>query len=142
MKILTWNIEGLQKYTDDVELKNYLQTFDIVSLVETWGNHVGEFSNFLSSFTTYEYVRIRKPGSGRNSGGVCVFVKDWILKANLIERIFPELGGCVVLHFKSSLFLDMQDTVMYIAYVSPQEMTIYNNSNEKKWNCFIREQYS
>ena len=57
-------------------------------MVETWGNHVGEFSNFLSSFTTYEYVRKRKPGSGRNSGGVCVFVKDWILKANLIERIF------------------------------------------------------
>ena len=35
VKILTWNIEGLQKYTDDVELKKYLQTFDIISMVET-----------------------------------------------------------------------------------------------------------
>ena len=78
MQILTWNIEGLQKYDNDIELKKYLQSFDIISLVETWGNFVGEFSNFLSSFTTFEFVRKRKPGSGRNSGGVCVFVKDWL----------------------------------------------------------------
>ena len=65
---------------------------------------MGEFSNFLSSFTTYEYVRIRKPGSGRNSGGVCVFVKDWILNANLIERIFPDSGDCVVLDPIVSIF--------------------------------------
>ena len=57
--------------------------------------------------------------------------QDFILKANLIERIFPDLGDCVVLHFKSSFFLDIQDTVMYFAYVSPQGVTIYNNSNEK-----------
>ena len=84
MNILTWNIEGLQKYYNDVDLKNYLHTFDIISFFETWGNFVGEFSNFLLSFTAYESVRKKKPGSGRNSGGVCVFVKDWLMKANLI----------------------------------------------------------
>ena len=49
----------------------------------------------------------------------------------MIERIYPDLGDCVVLHFKSSFFLDMQDRVIYFAYVSPQGSTIYNNSNEK-----------
>ena len=92
---------------------NYLRSFDIISLVETWGNFEGEFSNFLSSYTTFENVRVKKPGSGRNSGGVCAFVKDWLMRANLIERIFPEMKDCVVLHFKSSEFLNTQDTVLY-----------------------------
>ena len=74
----------------------YLQSFDIISLVETWGNFVGEFSDFLPSFTAFEFVRKRKPGSGRNSGGICVFVKDWLMKANLVERIFPKFSDCVV----------------------------------------------
>ena len=130
MHILTWNIEGLKKYDNDVDLKKYLQSFDIISLVETWGDFVGEFSNFLPSFTAFEFVRKRKPGSGRNSGGVCVFVKDWLMKANLVERIFPKFSDCVVLHFKSSGFLNMQDTVLYFAYVSPQGSTVYNNLTE------------
>ena len=91
---------------------NYLQSFDIISLVETWGNFEGEFSNFLFYFSTFENVRMRKPGSGRNSGGVCVFVKDWLMRANLIERIFSEMKDCVVLQFKSSESLNMQDTVL------------------------------
>ena len=130
MNILTWNIEGLQKYYNDVDLKNYLHTFDIISFFETWGNFVGEFSNFLPSFTAYESVRKKKPGSGRNSGGVCVFVKDWLMKANLVQRIFPEFNDCIVLHFKSSRFLNMQNTIMYFAYVSPQGSTIYKTLNE------------
>ena len=73
---------------------------------------------------------MRKPGSGRNSGGVCVFFKDWLMRANLIERIVPEMKDCVVLHFKSSEFLNMQDTVLYFAYVSPQGSTNYDNLSE------------
>ena len=85
---------------------------------------------FLSGYSVFENVRKRMPGSGRNSGGVCVFIKDWLMKANLIERIFPEFQDCIIFNFKSSMFFNMQDTVMYFAYVSPQGSPIYNNLNE------------
>lgn len=130
INILTWNIEGLQKYNDDLDMKTILQSFDIISLIETLSNFIGEFSNFLHSYTAFEFVRKRKPGSGRNSGRVCVFVKDWLMRANLIERIFPKLRDSVVLLFKSSCFLNMQDTVLYFAYVSPQGSTVYNDLTE------------
>ena len=52
------------------------------------------------------------------------------MKANLVERIFPEFNVCVVLHFKPSRFLNMQDTVTYFAYVSPQGSTIDKTLNE------------
>ena len=130
VNVITWNIEGLRKYHGDVDFKNYLQKFDIISLVETFGNFVGEFNGFLSGYSVFENVRKRMPSSGRNSGGVCVFIKDWLMKANLIERIFPEFQDCIIFNFKSSMFLNMQDTIMYFAYVSPQGSSIYNNLNE------------
>ena len=52
------------------------------------------------------------------------------MKANLVQCIFPEFNDCIVLHFKSSRFLNTQDTIMYFAYVSPQGSTIYITLNE------------
>ena len=103
---------------------------------------MGEFSNFLPSFTAYESVRKKKPGSGRNSGGVCVFVKDWLMKANLVERIVPEFNDYVALHFKSSRFLNMQDTIMYFAYVSLQESTIYKTLIENNGIVLLKSNIS
>ena len=59
------------------------------------------------------------------------------MKANLMERIFPEFQDCIIFNFKSSMFLNMQDNIMYFAYVSPQGSTIYNNLNENNGNVLL-----
>ena len=57
--VITWNIEGLRKYHGDVDFKNYLQKFDIISLVETFGNFVGEFNGFYLGIL---YLRMLEKG--------------------------------------------------------------------------------
>lgn len=99
VNILTWNIEGLHKYQDNMDLKLYFMKFDIVALCETWCNFAGEFDNFLSSYISFDCVRKKKPGAGRNSGGICVFVNEWLVQKNVVKRIFPNFDDCVVFLF-------------------------------------------
>ena len=126
VNILSWNIEGLLKYQDNVELKQYFLKFDIVSFCET----SGESDNFLSSYTLFDCIRKKSTGSGRNSGGICVFVKECLIRNNLVMRIFPNFSECVVLHFKGSTFHRVQDVILYFAYASPLGSRIYNNLPE------------
>ena len=130
VNILTWNIEGLHKYQDNTDLKNYFMKFDIVALCETWGNFVGDFDNFLRSYLSFDCVRKKKTGAGRNIGGICVFVKGWLTRKNVVKRIFPNFNDCVVLLFKGSIFQSMQDIILYFVYVSPQGSRIYDNLAE------------
>ena len=52
--ILTWNIEGLKKYTHDVSLKGYFEQFDIIGLLESWSNFQGESDSFLQDYTCFD----------------------------------------------------------------------------------------
>ena len=60
VNVITRNIEGLRKHQGDVDFKNYLQTFDIISLVETFGNFVRESNGFYLGIL---YLRMLEKGS-------------------------------------------------------------------------------
>ena len=113
-----------------MDLKNYFMKFDIVALCETWGNFADDFDNFLSSYSSFDCVRKKSTSTGRNSGGLCVFVKEWLTQQNVVKRIFPNFKDCVVLLFKGSIFQSIKDIILYFAYVSPQGSRIYDNLPE------------
>ena len=52
-----WNIAGLNKYRNGNPVINYLNTFDIIGLIETRGNFSGEFDTLLPGFIHFDCVR-------------------------------------------------------------------------------------
>ena len=103
INILTWNIEGLKKYTNDALLKGYFRQFDVMGLLESWSNFQGDFDFFLQDYTCFDDVRTKRGGL-RNSGGVNVFVKNTLVHKFEIKRIFSNFKNCVLLYFKTSIF--------------------------------------
>lgn len=89
MNIGSWNIEGLIKYEQNGEFKEYLKRFDIFSLCETWGKNLSDFENFLEGYTAFTKVRKKRFLRGRYSGGVTVFVKNKLMQQGLIEISLP-----------------------------------------------------
>ena len=126
---MTWNIEGLKKYTHDGSLKGYFEQFDIIGLLESWSNFQGEFDSFLQDYTCFDYVRPRT-GGFRNSGGVNVFVKNTLMHKYEVTRIFSNFKNCVFLYFKTSMF-HTQNIIICFTYISPEGSVIYNDSDEK-----------
>ena len=45
-KIISWNIAGLKKYSQDTEFKRFLKTFNIIHFSETWSDKKDEFVKF------------------------------------------------------------------------------------------------
>ena len=131
INVLTWNIEGLSKHTENNEIKAYIRQFDIIALCETWCNKFDEFDPFLDGYTHFGNVREMQRNHIRNSGGVSVFIRNELVKKNLIERIYSHFKNCVVILFKGSNFDNMRDIILYFAYVSPEGSPIYANNYEK-----------
>lgn len=125
--ILTWNICGLKKHKYNYSLLNYLKTFDIIGLVETWNDSKGDFDLLFESHKCFDAVRTKKPYSIRNSGGVSVYIRNDLIEAGSITRICSDLNDSVVLYWKSSIFENVNDIILYVTYVSPEGSSLYNN---------------
>ena len=128
INIVTWNVNGLSKLNDDQSVKNYLKTFDIIGIVETWGNFKNEFDSFLTDFGN---VRSRNRHAIRNSGGVSVFIKETLFQSGFVQQILTDFSDSIVLLLKTSLYENMNnDILFYITYISPEGSTIFNNLHE------------
>ena len=128
VNILSWNISGLKKHCDSIELKKYFENFDVLNLSETWSDFKGEFDNFFNGYYCFDNVR-KKKGTYRNNGGICIFVKKSFLDNKFLERIYEETADCVTLRIIGSSQHDMVDIVMVFAYISPEGSYIYDNSD-------------
>ena len=129
-RIVTWNVQGLNKHVNNIDLIEYLSDFDIIFLCETWSKLSKEFDNFLDGFTNFDRVRVKNPQAIRNSGGVNVFISNRLVDLNQITRICSDWDDSIVLHCNFSSLYDVNDVIFYFLYVSPERSTIYDNVSE------------
>ena len=121
------NIQGLRKYNDSAAFKNYCKTFDGIAVYETWQELEAEFVDFINGYETFEAMRKKRRGMSRGSGGVSVFVKDWVLQTGGVVRIFPDFKETVVLLFKANIFNRTSDLIMIFTYIAPENSPIYTD---------------
>ena len=108
-----------------------MKTFDIIGIVETWGNFKNEFDSFLTDYIHFSNVRSRNRHAIRNSGGVSVFIKETLFQSGFVQQIPTDFSDSIVLLLKTSLYENMNnDILFYITYISPEASTIYNNLHE------------
>ena len=97
----------IKKHTSDHHFIRFLSKFDIIGLLETWRDFIGEFSDVLHGYTMFDSVRKRRKNFLRNSGSIAVFVRNSITSDKLVTRIYHNLEDCIVLYFKSNVFQSM-----------------------------------
>ena len=96
------------KYSDNTQFQDYCKLFDIIALYETWQRCENDFKNFLQGYTNFDAIRKRTRNTARGSGGVTVFVKDWMMQTSGVKRIFHNFHECVVLLFDDNIFVEMK----------------------------------
>ena len=79
LSIISWNVEGLKSSLDDEDFLNLVHNFDLVFCSETWQRRGDNFE--LSGYECIEVPRVESlKGSRRGHGGVCLFIKDELVK--------------------------------------------------------------
>ncbi len=73
LKFCSWNIEGLSGKSDDEDFLSIIDSFDFISLVESW---LSENTVNIQGFYSFSKCRQKSNRAGRNSGGITVLVKS------------------------------------------------------------------
>lgn len=125
LNICSLNVQGLAKYVGDVHFQQYFKQYDIVGLCETWGDTNDTFSSLLDGYVILNDIRPKKRGAFRNSGGICVLIKQILIQNNFIRRIFADLNECVVLLLDGQNCVNQNDIIIIFTYIAPEKSSFY-----------------
>ena len=57
MQILAWNVNKLYRHTRNPDFKSFSQSYEIISLVETWARSQEEYSNLVEDYQALSCIR-------------------------------------------------------------------------------------
>ena len=109
---------------------NFAKKYDIIGLYETWQGKKLDLDSFLEGYVNFDCMRQPKGSAPRGSGGVTVFVKDYIVDGNIIRRVFDNLTECVVLFLNSEFYESVNDILLILTYIAPERSPIYTPEND------------
>lgn len=123
---MNWNIEGLLGKAGECDFIQYINTFDIVCLTETFL----DFSSNLDCFP--EFVQFHRPGSklstqGRRSGGVSVLVKKRL--ENKVRLLDFDVDNIVLLQLDKELMMTDQHVILCATYICPADSVYYKQDS-------------
>ena len=75
---MCWNIEGLKNKLYDDDFVNFLKSFDIFGLTETWSCDQTELSDVFNQYFCVFCPAKKDKKFGRPMGGVAVYLKTYI----------------------------------------------------------------
>ncbi|MEW8546815.1 MAG: endonuclease/exonuclease/phosphatase family protein, partial [Candidatus Thiodiazotropha sp.] len=122
-------MQGLKKYDNNNSFKNYCKSFDLIALYETWQENENDFQDFMDGYTNFDSMRTKKRSAVRGSGGVTVFVKEWLMQTSGVKRIFDKTRECVTLLFKAGVFCRKTDLIIIFTYIPPENSPVYVNES-------------
>ncbi|KAK6196404.1 hypothetical protein SNE40_001636 [Patella caerulea] len=137
IKLSTWNIHGINETTGDSKItnsqvvKNYIEPFDIIGLLETWTNKESNLS-----LENYNYFHSFKKTNRR--GGVIVYFKNY-LPAGL-EQIKSQSEDIIWVKLKKSFFIISNDIYVAFVYCLPISSNLYKPDSKYDTIEILREE--
>ena len=126
VKFCSWNIEGLAGKLADEDFLSTIETFDCVSLVETWSS---ETDVNIEGFYSFSKGRQASNNARRNSGGITVLVKSELRKGvKFLDKESSE--EFVWWKLEKDFFHMKRDLYVCTVYIPPQ-----NSPRERRLNC-------
>ena len=126
LKVVSWNIEGLAARIVEPGFLDYLSTFDICFLQETFTGPDFDFDCKFENYLVFHCPAIKLSRQGRRSGGVLVLVKNALAK--YVSRIPCNHDNMVIIRLMQ---VTCKDIVMISAYIPPADSPYYNDRSVK-----------
>ena len=116
LKILSFNIEGLDSILRDPSFLDLINKHDICILTETMKKDDSKLN--LDNFWDFSQIRPKEKKSGRHSGGITILVKTHLRRG---ARIAHNSEGILWLRLCKNIFNLTNDLLICAAYIPPQK---------------------
>ncbi len=147
LKILTWNIEGYMTKKSDENTENKLNisyvkkmctSYDVIILTETWTNSITETDINITGYRPFYCSRtLKHKDANRESGGIAVLVKNYLLK--YIKRQPTASEDSIWLKIDRSIASANKDIYLGAIYLPPEKSSYYANQTIDSWDVVERE---
>jgi hypothetical protein len=127
LKFCSWNIEGRSGKLDDEDFLSTINSFDCITLVETWLNNS---TVNIQGFYSFSKSRQKPNRAWRNLGGITVLVKSELRKG---ISFFDKESSEQFIWWKldKDFFHMKQDLFICSIYIPPQ-----NSPRERRLDCY------
>ena len=125
MKILSWNVGGLNSCIDDEDFLNLIKNFDFIFFSETW-----QKNNEIFSLEGYDSLYVPRPESftsKRGHGGICILFKEQL--NNGISIVEIDNTGFIWVKLDKTFFGFDDDIYLCFVYIPPSNY-VYFMSHE------------
>ena len=125
IKMLNYNISGLDSKLSDSDLISFLVEYDFICLTETFLERP-KYSETFKDFHVFHAPAKKLSYHGRMSGGVSVFVKACYL--DYIEQLKIDIDNCIALKVHKSIFGTEKDILLVGIYIPPYNSNYWNHT--------------
>ena len=125
IKLGFWNVEGLFEKLNFDGLCDFMQTFDILGLGETFTLPGFDFSIKFPDHLALHCPAKKYSKLGRPSGGLVVLIKKTL--APFIEIVETNLSHVLAIKIKKSLLNTTRDLLLVTIYNHPKESVFYKD---------------
>ena len=115
LKYVCWNIDGLASKLVDDDFIQYVQTIDIVCLIETFLDDTFHLTNHFCDYVKYLSPAIKHSYMGRRSGGLLLLVKKRL--EQFVSKIELSVEHILALKISKELIHSDQDVVVVFVYI-------------------------
>ena len=114
---MCWNIEGLKNKLYDDDFVNFLKSFDIFGLTETWSCDQTELRDVFNQYFCLFCPAKKDKNFGRPMGGVAVYLKNYL--KIYIHQLVPDCNFGIFIQISKTVFGTDRDIVLAFVYIPP-----------------------
>jgi len=131
---LSWNIEGLINKLSDHDFVNFVTSFDVVCLQETFATASFDFDIHFDKFLVVVSPAVRLSRMGRSSGGTVLLVRKSL--SDYVTVVESGVDNILCVRLSKMLFGSDKDVVFIGTYIHPTSSPYYQ---DKEYDCTIDE---
>ena len=121
LSFLHWNVQGLLSKLEDVDFVQFVSSFDIVCLVETF---LEKFqSSVFTNFKPFVEPAVKLSRHGRCSGGIICLVRKSLLP--YIKHNKCDSNNCLAFILNKDYFGFEKNVLLLCSYVPPEKSPFY-----------------
>jgi hypothetical protein len=122
-KFMHWNVGGLRAKLHDFDFREYISSFDVICLVETFMDNVKGVTCFRDH-TLYAKPSLKLSKQGRQSGGVVCLIRNTLLP--FVKQLECHCHNHLLFIIRKELFGAAKDVLFVSAYVHPESSPYYD----------------
>jgi len=118
-----WNIEGLKRKLEISSFTEFVSSYDVIGLVETWAGQNDVFT--FPGYTQFSKTRPKPAGAFRNSGGLLLLVRDHLASSCVIQTDYSATDNII---WMKVINTDMNNSPLFLAlvYFTPVNSSVHS----------------